>query len=113
MPACAAQRTRLRVTFFGFAPVPIWSALGAALASGAREKTEELRTRTDQEARLARLEGALIGLHRPIEGEEVRILAERFGEDAVALGVAFALDLVGLAAAPRLSARRRRDRPWR
>ena len=38
------------------------------------------------------LEAGLVGLHRAVEGEEVRILAEGLGEDAVALGVALAAD---------------------
>ena len=44
-----------------------------------------------------RLHAGLVGLHRAVEGEEVRILAEGLGEDAVALGVALAADLLGLA----------------
>ncbi len=51
--------------------------------------------------RVARLDAGLIGLHRAIEGEELRILAEGFGEDAVALGLALAADSRRSAAAPR------------
>ena len=51
-----------------------------------------------------------VGLHRAVEGEEIRIAAERLGEDAVALGVALAADLLGLRRWRRPPARSRRDR---
>src|SRR5579883_2833387 len=60
-----------------------------------RKKAEEIRFRTEHEARVAGFERRLIGLHRAVEGEEVRVLAIGFGEDAVALGVALAANLLG------------------
>src|SRR5579883_1519076 len=59
------------------------------------EIAEEIRFRTEHEARVAGFERRLIGLHRAVEGEEVRVLAIGFGEDAVALGVALAANLLG------------------
>src|SRR5262249_17706788 len=43
------------------------------------------------------LQTFLIGLHRAIEAEELRILVEGLGIDAVPLGVAVASDALGLA----------------
>ena len=89
----------LYLTVFDPKPDLTFSAAGSPrrFARRSAEKTEEFRARPDQKARVAGLQRRLIGLHRAIEGEEIRILAESLGEDAVALGVAFALGLVGLA----------------
>ena len=53
-------------------------------------------TGTDQRPRRPAAEAVLIGLHRAVEREEFRVGAKSFGEDAVALAVAFAADLLGL-----------------
>src|SRR5690348_2561457 len=68
----------------------------AELALGIQEVSEELRVGLDDEPGIALLEARLIGLHRAVEGEEIRVLAERVGEDAVALGVALAAQLLAL-----------------
>ena len=74
------------------------------------EVAEELRIRLQHHAGVVVLQARLVGLHRAVEGEEIRILAEGFGEDAVALAVALAADLLGLGGAPRRAARSRRGR---
>src|ERR1700730_15923547 len=69
--------------------------LRPSLARRIDEKAEEIRVRLHQHARERILVGAqprLIGLHRAIEGEEILVAAIRVGEDAVALGIAFAAD---------------------
>ena len=58
------------------------------------EEAEELGIRPQQEAGVVGTEPGLIGRHRAIEGEEVRILAIGFGEQAVALGIADAAGLL-------------------
>ena len=54
------------------------------------EVAEELAVGRQQHARVAGLHALLIGLHGAVEGEKVRIAAKGLGEDAVALGIAFA-----------------------
>ena len=66
-------------------------------ASSVVEVFEELRIGAEQHARVRRLQRALIGLHRAIEREEIRILAEGLGEDAVLLRIARTTDTLGLA----------------
>src|SRR5665213_4486315 len=60
------------------------------------EEPEEIRVRPQQEAGIVTLQSVLIGRHRTIEREEVRILAIGFGEQPVALAVAVAACLFGL-----------------
>ena len=71
---------------------------GAVLGSRGRrrEVPEEVRLRTDKGARPPVIEAVLIGLHRAVEGEKLRVGAIGLGEDAVALAVALAADLLGL-----------------
>src|SRR5262245_26954798 len=69
---------------------------GPVLAGWIGEETEEVGIRPQHHAGVAVPEALLIRLHRAIEGEEVRILAERLGEDAVAFGIALAADLLAL-----------------
>src|SRR5271163_4425523 len=59
------------------------------------EITEEIRLRTEDRARFA-LEARIVGLHRAIEREKLGVLAVGLGENAVALAIALAADLVGL-----------------
>src|SRR5262245_8748428 len=66
------------------------------LAGRIAEVAEELRIGPQQHARIVMLHASLVGLHRAVEREEVRILAERLGKDSVAFGVALAADLLGL-----------------
>src|SRR5581483_4505243 len=66
------------------------------LAGGIVEVAEEIRIGFEQEPGVVRLEPCLIGLHRAIEGEEIRIAAESVGEDLVACRVALAAQLLGL-----------------
>src|SRR5271166_5789789 len=65
-----------------------------------REIAEEIGLGTDERAGRPAVrpaaEAVLIGLHRAVEREEFRVRAVSFGEDAVALAVAFAADLLGL-----------------
>src|SRR6185312_17234660 len=65
------------------------------LAAGTVEILEELRIGTQQKPRIAWLQRLLISLHRAVKSEEIRILAERLGEDAVLLGVAVTADALG------------------
>src|SRR5271165_6474851 len=60
------------------------------------EVTEEVRLGAHQRPGLPVLESALVGLHRAVEGEELRVGAVGLGEDAVAFAVALAADLLGL-----------------
>src|SRR5215831_16485665 len=60
------------------------------LARRIAEETEEVRIRREQHVRIAFLQSLLVGLHRSIEREEVRVPTIGFRENAVALGVAFA-----------------------
>jgi CBS domain-containing protein len=55
------------------------------------KEAEEFRIRLQHHAGVVRLQACLIGLHGPVEGKEVRILAEGLGEDAVAVGIALLL----------------------
>ena len=52
------------------------------------EEAEELGIRPQQEAGVVGTEPGLVGRHRAVEGEEVRIPAIGLGEQAVALGIA-------------------------
>src|SRR5262249_23224444 len=65
-------------------------------ARGIAEVAEEIGIGLQQEGGVAGLPAVLIGRHRAIEREEIRVLAIGFGEQAVALGVAFAAGLFGL-----------------
>src|SRR5207237_2684371 len=72
-------------------------ARGAArLAVGIAEVAEEVRVGPEQQPGIVLPQPRLVGLHRAVEGKEVRILAKSLGEDAVAFGVAFAARLLGL-----------------
>src|SRR5215472_16982721 len=66
------------------------------LAGGIAEIAEEIGIGPQHQMRIRALHAALIGLHRAIEGEEARILAVSLGENAIALAVALAADLLGL-----------------
>src|SRR5437588_2740396 len=59
------------------------------------EEAEELGIRPQQETGVGGAEPGLVGRHRTIEGEEIRIPAIGLGEQAVALGVAHAAGLLG------------------
>src|ERR1700759_3047255 len=65
-------------------------------SGGIAEVAEEIGVRLEQEAGIAALQAVLIGRHRAVEREEVRILAIRLGKQPVALGVALATGLLGL-----------------
>src|SRR5688572_3485636 len=54
------------------------------LAGGVREIAEEVRIRAQHHAGVTVSESRLVGLHRAVEGKEVRVLFERLGEDAIA-----------------------------
>src|SRR5947208_13311920 len=58
------------------------------LAGRVTKEPEEIRVRPQQEAGVVRAQSVLVGRHRPVEREEVGILAVGFREQAVALGVA-------------------------
>ena len=75
----------------------IASAGQPPVAGRVGEILEELAVRRQQHARVRRLHALLVGLHRAVEAEEVRIAVERIGEDAVALGVALAAHALALA----------------
>src|SRR5262245_66376840 len=66
------------------------------LARGIDEEPEELAVGLQQHARVVVLQARFQRLHRAVEREEIRVAAERLGEDAVALGVALAADLLAL-----------------
>src|SRR5829696_285629 len=72
-------------------------AAEAAPAARVIEIAEELRGRAQHHARVRVAQAGLIGLHRPEEGEEIGILAEGVGEDAILVGVALAPGLLRLA----------------
>jgi len=57
---------------------------------------EEIGIRPQHEPRIAGAQPRLIGLHRAVEREEVGILAEGFGKNAVARGIALAPRLLSL-----------------
>src|SRR6185437_9329665 len=80
---CRRRRGGRRARLLGFAGVVV-------------EIPEELRIRAQQKARVVALERRRVSLHRPVEGEEVWILTEGVGEDAVLLGIAGAPDPLGL-----------------
>src|SRR5215510_5897356 len=71
------------------------SRRSVGLAGGAAEEAEEVRIRPQQEAGVVGAQALLIGRHRAVEGKEIRILAIGLGEQAVALGIAGAADLLG------------------
>src|SRR4029453_7076334 len=56
------------------------------------EKAEEIRIGPQQQASVALLQSLLVGLHRAIEREEIRVPTIGVGEDAIALGIALAAD---------------------
>src|SRR5262249_8757078 len=60
------------------------------------EEPEELGIRFQQHARVIGAQTGLVGLHRAIEREEIRIAAVSLGEDAVALRVALAAGALAL-----------------
>src|SRR5262249_22127640 len=66
------------------------------LARRIAEVAEEIRIGPQQEARVGALEPVFISRHRAVEGEEIGILAVSLGEQAVALGIALAANLLGL-----------------
>src|SRR4051812_18277367 len=67
----------------------------SSFAVGCDEETEEFRIRLQQHARVVVLERALVGLHRPVEREEVFVAVESISEDAIAGGIALAARLLG------------------
>src|SRR5580700_187211 len=69
---------------------------GRCLAVRITEIFEEIGIWPQHEPRVIGAQPRLVGLHGSVEGEEIRILAVGFGEDAVALGVALAARLLGL-----------------
>src|SRR5207248_1647958 len=74
-----------------------WRRRGVAwLAGRVAEEAEEFGIRLEQHARVVGAQTRLIGLHRSIEGEELRIAAECLGEDPITLGIALAADLLTL-----------------
>src|SRR5260370_38382294 len=72
-------------------------ALGTldALAARIDEISEEIGVGVEQHARVVVAQPGLIGLHRAVEAEEVAVPAVGVGEDAVALGIALAANLLG------------------
>src|SRR5581483_4289709 len=60
------------------------------------EVAEEIGIGLEQEAGIAAFQAVLIGRHRAVEREEVRVLAIGFGKQPVALGVALAAGLLSL-----------------
>ena len=75
------------------------------LAARIAEIAEEIAIGLEHHAGVVVPQAGLVGLHRAVEGEEVGIVAEGLGEDAVALGIALAADLLGLGWWRRRSAR--------
>src|SRR5260370_18476893 len=73
-------------------------ALGTldALAARIDEISEEIGVGVEQHARVVVAQPRLIGLHRAVEAEEVPVPAVCVSEDAVALGVALAPNLLAL-----------------
>src|SRR5882757_3679346 len=92
----AAKRLPLRYTFC--TPSPTLRLRRSRRRSGCRcrrrmpgrigEEAEELRIRPQQETGIARLEPVLVGGHRAVEREKIRILAIGLGEQPVTLGIA-------------------------
>src|SRR5260370_35044271 len=68
----------------------------ARLARWIDEEAEELGIGLEQHTRIVGPQPVLVRLHRAIEREEVRIAAVSLGENAVALGVAFAAGALAL-----------------
>ena len=66
---------------------------GARLARRIVEVPEEVGVGLEHKPRVVALQRRFVGLHRPVEGEEIRILVEGVGEDLVSGRVAFAADL--------------------
>src|ERR1700730_9572195 len=64
------------------------------LAGGVAEELEEVRIRPQQEAGIVALQPVLIGRHRAVEREEIRVLAISLGEQPVAFAVARAAHLL-------------------
>src|ERR1700738_4993768 len=64
------------------------------LAGGVAEELEEVRIRPQQEAGIVALQPVLIGRHRAVEREEIRVLAVGLGEQPVAFAVARAAHLL-------------------
>src|SRR5579871_177763 len=62
---------------------------------GIAEIPEEIGIRPQDEPRVIGAQSSLIGLHGAVEREEIGVLAEGFGEDSVAFGVALAANLLG------------------
>jgi plasmid stability protein len=54
------------------------------------EIAEEIAIRREDDGRVFALQRCRIGVHRTVEAEEVRILSEGLGKDAILLGVALA-----------------------
>src|ERR1700688_4709395 len=65
------------------------------LAGRVAEELEEVGIRPQQEAGVAALQPVLIGRHRAVEREEIRVLAIGLGEQPVALAVTLAAHLFG------------------
>src|SRR5258708_39579148 len=65
------------------------------LAGRIAEELEEVGIRPQQEAGIVALQSVLIGGHRAVKREEVRVLAIGFGEQPVAFAVARAAHLLG------------------
>src|SRR6478609_8947319 len=74
----------------------LWFRRGR-LAGRVGEVAEEFRVGPQQVAGVTLLQAVLVGRHRPVEGEEVRVLSIGFGEQTVTLTVAGAADRFGLA----------------
>src|SRR5262249_57353596 len=75
------------------------AGLSAALARLARwihEVAEELRVGLEQHARVVGAQPRFVGLHRPIEREEVGIASVGIGKNAIALGITLAASPLAL-----------------
>ena len=71
------------------------AAPGAGLSRRIGEVAEEIGVRPEHQPRIAALQALLVGLHRAVESEEIRIAVIGVGKDAIALAVALAADLLG------------------
>ena len=91
-----AKRIRFAVTrvfrpdVYGFG-----AAASRRMAGRIGKEAEELGIRPQQEAGVVGAKPGLVGRHRTVEGEELRIPAIGLGEQAVAFGVAHAARLLG------------------
>src|SRR4051795_1757682 len=105
MLTAAAKRTSCDASFLSAGP-RLTAGDDACAARPARcasvtfagrigEEAEEFGIRPDHQPRIAGAQTRFIGLHRAIEGEEIRIPVIGVGKDAVAIGVALAADLLG------------------